>query len=210
MTSSSLPLIAKRRRSSCIGTYGRLLMKRRSCGAVQGEPLRIGTSRPFGHWSGRLARSGRTAVRCGIAVLGRVRPRGAVDRTRAGGRTVCAGRSAVDRGRSRAHRGGRVHRGWRDVGAAAASATDAPRLWTVTSTHRCAGRAPGPAQARSGSGLRWARRWPAPMASPAGPSRALGGDGRWRDRPGPSSVAWLGRGPAGGAGRGAPCWPRSW
>ena len=32
LTSSSPPSIAKRRRSSCIGTYGRLLMNRRSCG----------------------------------------------------------------------------------------------------------------------------------------------------------------------------------
>jgi hypothetical protein len=29
-----VPLIPNRRRSSCIGTYGRLLMNRRSCGAV--------------------------------------------------------------------------------------------------------------------------------------------------------------------------------
>ena len=35
VTSSSSPSIPNRRRSSCIGTYGRLLMKRRSWGAVQ-------------------------------------------------------------------------------------------------------------------------------------------------------------------------------
>ena len=41
VTSSSPPSMPKRRRSSCIGTYGRLLMKRRSWGAVH-WPLRSG------------------------------------------------------------------------------------------------------------------------------------------------------------------------
>ena len=41
VTSSSSPSMPKRRRSSCIGTYGRLLMNRRSCGAVH-CPFRSG------------------------------------------------------------------------------------------------------------------------------------------------------------------------
>ena len=66
LTSSSPPSIANRRRSSCIGTYGRLLMKRRSCGAVQGEPRSapFWPGWPFWPWlsvSGRAGRSGRWA-----------------------------------------------------------------------------------------------------------------------------------------------------
>ncbi len=114
----------KRRRSSCIGTYGRLLMKRRSCGAVQ--PLDVG-------WAGRGRRAGRRGPsprrlvggpggrslapleRLGLArrrrradvLVGDRRPSMALGAMRSPGRTVGRARAAGARsGRAEPARGG--------------------------------------------------------------------------------------------------------
>ena len=57
LTSSGWPFSSNRRRSSCMGTYGRDLMKRRSCACVQRPP-----SSPFGAGAGPRASGAAGAV----------------------------------------------------------------------------------------------------------------------------------------------------
>ena len=96
VTSSSPPSIANRRRSSCIGTYGRLLMNRRSCGAVhcpfEGLDRRSSGRRCIG-WPAPAARRWAGAV---AARRSRVTARG---------RRPCDARGAWRRGRPAARRG---------------------------------------------------------------------------------------------------------